>query len=212
MRLKRRDLWLFDFDGVIKDSNSVKGEIFSYLFRAHPEDALKKIVLHHTTHPQISRERKIRLYLEYVGLEVIDGKVNDLVEEFGRLSERKVAESEWVPGVLDFIVRLKQDSRVGIVSAMPSDELERLVSTLGMTEMIDFYSGYPVSKESAICAALEMFSISPEDTLFFGDARSDLEAASKTGIGFCLVKNHSNQTIASLCDYAINDFMGLEVF
>ena len=61
--IDRFDYLLFDFDGVIKESNLIKGEVFKKIFKDFGPEVTSKIFNHHISNGGISRYEKIPLYL-----------------------------------------------------------------------------------------------------------------------------------------------------
>ena len=53
---------IFDFDGVILDSNDVKTEAFYEMYIQYGESIAKKVVNHHKKNGGISRFQKFKLY------------------------------------------------------------------------------------------------------------------------------------------------------
>ena len=62
---KNIDTFFLDFDGVIKDSNTVKSVGFEDLFRGHGKEIVNAIKVHHSENMYLSRFEKIPLYLSW---------------------------------------------------------------------------------------------------------------------------------------------------
>ena len=63
------DLIFWDFDGVIKESVSVKTDAYLELFRPYGSDVCKQVKNHHLANGGMSRFDKIPLYLKWADLE-----------------------------------------------------------------------------------------------------------------------------------------------
>ena len=62
----------WDFDGVIKDSVSLKSDAFSELFSSSDKAVVNKINEHHELNGGVSRYEKIPLYLEWSGKDCLE--------------------------------------------------------------------------------------------------------------------------------------------
>ena len=61
--IKKYNLIIFDFDGVIKNSLEVKSKAFERLFESYGKLITKKIKAHHKKNEGLSRYKKIPIYL-----------------------------------------------------------------------------------------------------------------------------------------------------
>ena len=55
---------LFDFDGVIHDSNTVKTDGFRTIFNKYPKNIVENLVEYHEANGGISRYSKIRYFFD----------------------------------------------------------------------------------------------------------------------------------------------------
>ena len=62
---------IFDFDGVIVESNNIKTNAFEGLYKPFGNEIAKKVIEHHVTHGGISRFEKFKLYhKELLGIDL----------------------------------------------------------------------------------------------------------------------------------------------
>lgn len=200
----------WDFDGVIKDSVSVKIESFCRLFESYGSEVEAKIKIHNETNGGMSRFDKIPLYLEWVGEKITQSRIDELCNEFSDLVLDGVINSDWIPGVENYL-RTNQFGQVFIVvSATPKDELDIIIKKLGLSHVFYTVIGSPTSKKNGIKSILDSFNISPDETVMIGDSIADKNAADECKVPFLLKMNLFNKTLfRDYKGFAINDFTQL---
>ena len=146
--IKRAEIIFWDFDGVIKDSVSIKSEAFAELFRPFGTDFCNKVRNHHNRNGGVSRFIKIPIYLDWAGLEINDEVINNYCAKLRVLVEKKVIASDWVLGVKSLIYRSCAENKINvIVSATPQDEIEKILSNLKIRKYFQNVFGSPMTKD-----------------------------------------------------------------
>jgi len=182
----------WDFDGVIKDSVKVKSTAFGQLFAPFGDDVVKQVREHHETNGGLSRFDKLPIYLGWAGCLSTPELVEEYSKKFSILVKRKVIESNWVPGVLEFIRNKTNKQSYFIITATPQVEIEEIINALELTKFFHKIIGAPISKSNAIKSILDSFCIEAEQSIMFGDSISDYQAATENGITFLLRRTSSN--------------------
>ncbi len=210
MKLDRFKMVFWDFDGVIKESVSVKTEAFVELFAPYGNDVCNKVRSHHIENAGISRFDKIPLYLKWSGIEPTNIRIDDACSQFNRIVKNKVINSDWVPGVETFLHQNKKKISFIIVSATPQDELVEICQSLKIDNCFLKIYGSPTAKSSAIRKCILDFDISPEKCLMIGDAKADIHAAEENNIKFILRRHQYNQNLKIASDHlVIDDFYNI---
>ena len=204
------EIIFFDFDGVIKLSNEIKTQAYLDLFIAFNSSALiDRIKDHHQQNGGVSRYYKIPLYLEWaLNSKNVDDKVSaEFIKDYGLLVKQKVINSEWVPGVLDFIINRKRlGTYIALVTATPTDEIIDILRSLEIIDYFDQIYGAPSTKFSAVRVCLDLYNVSSRQCLYFGDSAEDCLAAKKNRVPFMLVKNANNKNLIADSDGYIENF------
>ena len=207
MNLDKFKIIFWDFDGVIKESVSVKTETFIELFKPFGEHVCEKVKNHHLKNGGMSRFDKIPIYLEWSGLEISDKNINQMCSKFGNLVKQKVINSKWVSGVKKFIEKNHKKFIFIIVSATPQKELIEICKEIYIDQYFYEIYGAPLSKSKAIKISIERHSVFPKHCLMFGDSQADIIAAKDNNIDFILRRNLFNQKIKLEPNFKyINDF------
>ncbi len=182
----------WDFDGVIKESVSVKTDVFIDIFTKYGPEVAEKVKKHHIKNSGISRFEKIPIYLKWSGIEPTTQKVHELSNLFGDLVRKKVINCDWVPGAREFISSNYKKIIFIIVSATPQEELYHICRSLKINNYFKKIYGSPTLKSIAIQECIKNYIVSPNDCLMFGDAKTDLDAAIQNNIKFIFRKHKLN--------------------
>jgi len=194
--ISKPKLIFWDFDGVIKDSVEVKTQAFFNLFIPYGIKIAKRISEHHESNAGMSRYDKLPLYLSWAGEEPTKEKVVQLCEQFNELTIKGVIDSQWVPGVENYLRTNPNNQLFILVSATPQKEIEFIINSLDLYDCFSDIIGTPTKKINAISKSLEKYGIDPQDCIMIGDAQTDMEAANANQVPF-LLRQHKTNTILS---------------
>jgi phosphoglycolate phosphatase-like HAD superfamily hydrolase len=183
----------WDFDGVIKESLSVKAEAFERLFAPFGPRVAQQVRDHHERHGGLSRYEKLPLYLSWAGQDSSAGAVARYCELFAAAIFKGVAESPWVPGAREYLETHHSHQTCIVVTATPQEEIEKLMSLLGIAGWFREVHGAPATKTDAIRAALGRRP--RQRALFIGDSAPDLAAAEAAGVEFMLRRTPFNREL-----------------
>ncbi len=189
---EKYDLIFWDFDGVIKESVSVKTDAYVKLFKPHGSDVCKQVKNHHLANGGMSRFDKIPLYLKWVGLEQNDAEVQNYCDKFSRIVKDKVIASEWVPGVQDFLQSNKEKYIFIMVSATPQNEIEEICKKLNLDWVFLKIYGSPASKSKSIKISMFHYEVDASSCVMIGDAQADIDAAQDNDIDFIFRRHSEN--------------------
>ncbi|MFH0753772.1 MAG: HAD hydrolase-like protein [Candidatus Omnitrophota bacterium] len=178
--------FIFDFDGVIVDSLPIKTEAFGQLFEDLGSDVMAKVRAYHLDHGGVSRYEKFKYYYrEFRGREISSDESRMLDEKFSALVVEKVIKAEAIPGVMNVLQGIKAAGKFCcVVSATPQEEIRLIVNQRGMVNLFDEVVGSPRSKKDNVGLVLEKYHLVAQEAVYFGDARSDQEAARFHGVSF----------------------------
>lgn len=173
---------IFDFDGVILDSESYKIQIFKSLFASFP-DKVEEIDHYNRANRGISRFVKFEhIYKNILKLSYNEDLGKKLGEEYGQKVSKNVHSIKLIKGVADFLA--KQQALFFIASSAPASEVDKILSTKNILQFFKEIYGYPVPKSEAVQRVLEEFNLFSSEILFIGDAPADFEVAKERGVDF----------------------------
>ena len=179
------DAVLFDFDGVIVESEHIKTEAFRRLYAPYGPAVVAAAVAHHRAHGGISRRKKIRhCHRTLLATELSPDELDELCHRFSSLVEDQVVASPMVPGAEALLQALHGRLPLFIVSGTPQEELLRIVVRRDLSCYFDGIFGSPTEKPELIRDILARHGLSADRCLFIGDAMTDYEAARVCGMPF----------------------------
>jgi len=175
---------IFDFDGVILESVSVKTEAFRRLFSFTPKH-VDEIIQYHKENGGMSRYDKFRyIYKNILQEDLTQQKFVELSEKFAAIVFQEVIKAHFVPGAHELLELYYSKIPLYVVSATPEEELWQIIQKRGLTHYFREVYGAPRKKSECIIEILNLTGISPDCVMFVGDAKNDLVAARKAGVRF----------------------------
>lgn len=186
----------FDFDGVIAESVSAKTEAFREMYFQYGEEIANQVVDYHIKHGGVSRFEKFKYWeKKFFNKDLSEDSVNELAKQFSDLVLNKVIASEEVPGVNAFIKKYSKELNFWIITGTPTSEIEIIAKERGLTNYFLGIHGSPKNKRYWTEYLLKKHNLKREETLFIGDATTDLDAATFSNLHFALRENEENKEI-----------------
>ncbi len=172
---------IFDFDGVILDSERYKLEAYPNLFTNYPErmDEIKKYI---KGAAGINRYTKFKEIYKTLGKEYTDEAGKELSEKYDEMTIPALKELPLLAGVKAFLE--SSTAYLAVASSTPIDVLKDIMKSKEIDGYFNNVYGYPVSKVEAIRKVKSELGIASSEILFFGDAMADYDAAKTEGTSF----------------------------
>lgn len=193
--IKKAKTIFWDFDGVIKDSVSVKSDAFEELFLPFGSDVAKKIRMHHEDNGGMSRYDKLPIYLNLAGEKNSTNSISKYEKQFSKLVMNRVINSPWVEGVLEYIKTNYKAQKFFLITATPQKEIEEILKKLEISKYFKKVIGSPTNKKDAIKIILSNQNINLDDSIMIGDSCSDYEAAKENNVFFVFRKTDLNKKL-----------------
>lgn len=176
---------IFDFDGVLVESNKIRFEGFQLLFRDYPEYQVEKLVQFAVSNGGLSRYEKIRYFFEKIRNETIsEDEIMNYAKRYSELVKQKIIEADPVNGSLEFLSLYHNSSDFAIVSASDQEELIEVCYARGISHYFTEILGSPASKEVNCSILFSKKGWRKNLSLFVGDSINDLNVARFCGIDF----------------------------
>ena len=182
---------LFDCDGVILNSNSVKTEAFRKVGHQFGSAAADALVDYHVANGGVSRQVKFSYLLESIVVRPVDNiSVENLCRQFSQEVVEQLRQCEVSPG-LQRLRKMSKSSRWYVVSGGDQAELRQIFAERKLATLFDggIY-GSPTAKNEL----LSRIKSQPDwqgPGLFLGDSRYDWEVATEHGLDFIFVSGWS---------------------
>ncbi len=176
---------IFDFDGVLADTNPIRINGFRKLFSQYPGEQVEKIIAYATANGGLSRFKKIEYFFNFMRNEPIsDQEVDDWARKYSDVVKQDIIDAAEIEGSVEFLKRYNEQHDFAIVSGSEQNELRDVCIQRKIGNYFDLILGSPVSKEENILKMLSEMSWKKEDCVFIGDAINDINAAKETGLYF----------------------------
>lgn len=174
---------LFDFDGVIVESNHVKEAAFSEVFKNYPSK-FEEIQNYHLSNYSQGRFDKFKYILQNITHTYTEKLYLELCNEYQRITRDGVVNCKNVTGNLITLQTLSKKFPLYIATATPQIEIEWILKQRDLTPYFKKAYGTPNLKFEIIKIIVEKENIKPNEILFIGDSKDDFLTAKKAGTQF----------------------------
>jgi phosphoglycolate phosphatase-like HAD superfamily hydrolase len=199
---------LWDFDGVIIDSDKARVRGFIKVLENYPKEQVDQLLEFHAKNGGLSRYVKFRYFFEQIRLEFVsDERINDLAEAFSKIMRITLASPQLlIEDTCAFIRENYNKIPMHIVSGSDGNELRFLNEQLGLERYFKSIHGSPVPKIKLVENLVQAGEVDASLSCLIGDAKNDFDAASANGIDFLA---YNNPSLKGLGEYYINSFTDL---
>lgn len=177
-------LLLFDFDGTLVDSSSIKGWAFAEVFRNRGEEFVEKVKEHHAAHRGMPRREKFKEIAGFENQSFSEDELDALSGQYSSLVYNRVMKTDWIPGAQEFVEKALGRCPMHIISAAPEEEIRRLAVDRGMNHYFKGIHGAPIKKSEHMRIILSSYDLRPEEAVYFGDADEDERESKEVGVRF----------------------------
>jgi phosphoglycolate phosphatase-like HAD superfamily hydrolase len=188
---------VFDFDGVLVDSNAVKRRAYGDIFAAAPgsEPVVESVL---ESNREDDRFSVIRAILQ--GLSPEEGEtpgqlellVAQYAERYNAICEEHAATCAEVRGASSTLAHLAGRLPLYVISATPEEPLRRIVMRRGWNGYFRDVLGRPRTKLENLARVMQREGLEGRRIVFVGDGSRDLDTAREMGCRFIGVRNDFN--------------------
>ncbi|WP_404417401.1 HAD family hydrolase [Marinospirillum sp.] len=181
---------IFDCDGVLLNSNSVKTQAFYQTALHYSEAAAHALVDYHTANGGISRYKKFAYFCDVIFPSVSPNthppNLDDLLSFYAKKVRHGLLSCEVAKGLFE-LRELTAGIPWMIVSGGDQAELQEIFAERGLHHLFDGgIFGSPDSKDDILKRVIASGCIQ-KPALFLGDSQYDYQAASRAGLDFLFV-------------------------
>lgn len=192
-QISKFDIYIFDCDGVVLNSNQLKIDAMQSALESTIDDLdkVKTCVDYFRNNFGQSRFHHIDVFIEqFLELDIaIQNKVKkNILEEYSAQCKSLYLQSDITPGFINFISQL--NGKKYIASGSEQQELREVFEERGLNVYFDEIYGSPTKKSDLVANILK--SNNSENAVMFGDAISDLGASQINKIEFIAYIPFSN--------------------
>lgn len=187
MKLNNYRTIVFDCDGVILNSNSIKSEAFKLAVINYGQKAAEELLEYHQRNGGISRYKKFEYFIANIlGQPVEDNDVENLSNIFADLVVEGLRKCEIADGLRELREQLSEPRWV-IASGGNQNELRHIFASRGLSDLFDGgIFGSPTPKEEILRMLVDKGDIE-YPALFLGDSKYDYQVATQYDLDFIFV-------------------------
>jgi beta-phosphoglucomutase-like phosphatase (HAD superfamily) len=187
--------FVFDCDGVILDSNSIKTEAFRKALADEPGKLVDEFIQYHKDNGGVSRYIKLQYYFDEIKKQQdSEQALANALTRYAEIVREDLLKASMIEGIEGFLYTCQKNKRPCFVnSGGDQQELREVFSERGLDHFFSMIFGSPASKKENLEKML-IKEMLPEPVLFFGDAYSDYLAAKAYEIDFVYVSGKSEWT------------------
>lgn len=187
------DIYIFDCDGVILDSNQLKIDAMKTVLCALFKDRTKieNCVNYFKNNFGKSRFHHVDVFLAdyFIVADQYREEIREkILNAYSSMCKKLYLDADLTPGFIEFISSLK--GKKFVASGSEQEELREVFKQRGLDVYFDEVFGSPTVKTDLITHILHMTDYS--NAIMFGDAISDFDAALKNSIEFIAYIPFSN--------------------
>ncbi|MCK2183899.1 HAD family hydrolase [Halomonas getboli] len=176
---------VFDFDGVILDSASLKREAFAALYDDQPEPLRRAVRAYLGRRGGQPREVKFRhIEAQILGRPADEASIEALCRRFKAGVEQRILAAPAIPGALAFLESHRGRLPIYLLSATPEHELREIVARRDLAGHFDEVIGSPPDKVTGLGQLLNRHGLRAPSTVMVGDSYNDYRAARSNATGF----------------------------
>ena len=192
--LQAYDFVIFDCDGVILDSNSIKSEAFRYSLTGYPTDAVDELMEFHHQNGGISRYIKFEYFFSKIlGNIAFEQELENVLNYFRTYAFDRLIECPLVPGIEEILIYLSsQQKRCFVISGADEVELHEILRAHGLNGYFETVFGSPATKTEIMRVLFKTTGMSPHSGLFFGDSEEDFRVCDQFDMECILVSHRTN--------------------
>ncbi len=201
---------VFDFDGVIVDSNPIKKNTYYSIFNSFKGG--KKIVQEvlfayepNTRYFIIEKVLEKLAEIESINVHEVGQYRDKIVKEYGSICEQGIIHCAEVKGALANIVKLSEEYRLYINSLTPQGTLSRIVEERKLSGYFKGISGSDNTKITNLRTIMSSENVSSSEVLVVGDGILDLECALACDTHFIGIDNQEGSLRGKKLGYFLKD-------
>ena len=177
---------LFDFDGVILDSMTIRTEGFREIFSGYQKKDIDLLVDFHNKNGGLSRYVKIEYFFKKILNQDIDNqKINEMAARFSEIMRYKLTNKRLlIEPTINFIDKHYKVFNFHIVSGSDQEELRFLCERLELREYFVSIFGSPTVKDVLVANIIKNHNYKKSETIIIGDSVNDFNSAKKNKIKF----------------------------
>lgn len=184
---------IFDFDGVIVRSKSIRINGYYHIFDSYDRILVDKLVDFHIDNGGLSRYFKIKYFYEKIlQKEITDSALIDYAVKYKKFMLAHMIDIKLINSqVTEFLKKENLNFNFHIASGSDKAELNHILDSLNLNRYFLSAEGSPEHKNNLVRNILDDYNYKEGESLLIGDSINDYEAAKVNNIHFLGYNNKS---------------------
>ncbi|MDC0324464.1 HAD family hydrolase [Akkermansiaceae bacterium] len=177
---------LWDFDGVIIESNLIREKGFVGTLANYPKEKVEELLYFHRENGGLSRYIKYQYFFENIlNIEKSQSEIMILAQQFSDIVIKDLVNPKLlIKDSLDYLKRSHKIQKMDIASGSDEIELQKICYELKLGQYFNSINGSPREKAEIVNTCLKDNNYKRKETCLIGDSKNDFEAALSNGIDF----------------------------
>jgi phosphoglycolate phosphatase-like HAD superfamily hydrolase len=199
----KESIIIWDFDGVILNSNALRDIGFKEVLKEFPKTQVEELMNFHHKNGGLSRYVKFKYFFENIRLEKItNDEVVKWAEKFSIIMLKLLTDKELIiKETLEYIKNNVNTKTMHIVSASDQKELREICNNIGINKFFKSILGSPISKVINVKNLINQNNYNTKDIILIGDSLNDRDAAISNNINF---SGYNNIELRKFDNYIYN--------
>lgn len=176
---------IFDFDGVLAETNDIRIQGFVALFGAFPQEQVRMLIEFISSNAGLSRYKKIEYFFKVIRRESIStNEIMKWAAKYSDLVKAAVIAAKPVEGSLTFLESYASEFDFAIISSSDQEEVRSICRHRAIDHYFTVILGSPTDKQINIENMVSIRKWSKKLCLYVGDTINDYRTAQASGIDF----------------------------
>lgn len=182
---------LWDFDGVLMDSNSVRDMGFETVLANYPKKQVEVLMQYHKANGGLSRYVKFRYFFEEILKKpVTEEMIETMAKAFSDIMRKYLTNTDLlIKDSMNFVRHNHEKFLMHIVSGSDQQELRYFCQELGISIYFLSINGSPTPKKQLVLNILTNYKYNKTEVVLIGDSINDYDAAIENNISFAAYNN-----------------------
>ena len=199
--MKKIDLIIWDFDGVILDSDDVRIFGFKECLKKHGnQNQIDLLINYHKENGGLSRYNKIGYFFSKIlKKELNENLFKNILNEFNKIMINELSKKKYlINETVEYISNNYKNIEMHIASGSDHNELNFLCEKLKISHFFKSINGSPTTKFEIVKNIFKKNKLIKDNAILIGDSINDYEAAKFNSIIFY---GYNNSKLIGLDNY-----------
>ena len=196
---------LWDFDGVIIDSMTIREYGFREIFKNFDKQSVDKLIQYHNNNGGLSRFHKMEYFFSNILKQnITQNEILQYADKFTTIMRQELINPKHlIIETVKFIKNNYKNYNFHIVSGSENNELNYLCKKLNLSQYFISIHGSPTLKNNLVLDLITNCKYNLNETILIGDSINDYEAAIANKIEFY---GYNNKDLKNKAKIYIDNF------